>query len=85
LAESAKLIKKLNDEVISLRFRKPERYLSRAEKLLREAGYSLNFRYVKTDDGLTARDLESQLLRDYEQEHWELPPSNATLPRPKKK
>jgi len=73
----------LRNRLVSQRIRNPERYLSRAEKFLRQAGHSLGFRYKITVDGHAARNLEAQLLQAYEEEHWELPPGNADLPRQK--
>ncbi len=71
------LKKRLLDERIG----KPDRYLSRAEKWLRQAGHALEFRYATLANGPTARRLEADRLRECEEEHWELPPGNASLPR----
>ena len=71
----------LRNRIINQRIGNPDRYLSRAEKFLRQAGHALQFRYGRTVDGNTARNLEAQMLQAYEEEHWELPPGNAELPR----
>jgi len=76
-------MRSLKKRLLDQRIGNPKRFLSGAEKWLRNAGHPLQFRYAKTIDGLTARNLESQMLNDYDQEHWELPPGNAVLPRPK--
>lgn len=73
----------LRRRLLDQRIGNPDRFLSRAEKWLRQAGHTLQFRYATTVDGPTARNLEAQMLEDYEREHWELPPSNAMLPRRK--
>lgn len=73
----------LRSRLIGQRVGDPQRYMSRAEKLLRNAGHILEFRFVTTSDSITARNLEAELLAAYESEHWELPPSNGVLPRPK--
>jgi hypothetical protein len=71
----------LKTRLIDQRIGNPERFLSRAEKLLYKAGHALQFRYTKTADGIIARNLESLMLIDYEREHWELPPGNSMLPK----
>ena len=52
----------------------PEGNLSGAEKLLLAAGHALEFRFAKTKDGETARQMEIQRLSDYIRKHWEAPP-----------
>ena len=59
----------------------PEHNMSRAEKLLSQAGHCLEFRYAVSGDRVTAEQLEAQELMKYEEEHWELPPGNGNLPR----
>ncbi len=76
-------VRSLKKRLLGQRIGNPERFLSGAEKYLRQAGHSLQFRYAETVDGLTARNLESQMLKDCDLEYWELPPGNAVLPRPK--
>ena len=71
----------LKQRLLRQRVSDPDRYLSRTEKWLRQAGHTLEFRYATAADGTTARRLEAEELRDYEEEHWELPPGNADLPR----
>jgi len=71
----------LKVRLIDQRIGNPERYLSGAEKLLREAGHALEFRFVTTLDGTTAKRMEAQRLTEYEVKHWELPPGNSVLPR----
>ena len=71
----------LRERVVRQRIGNPDHYLSRTEKLLRQAGHNLEFRFAKASDGETAKQMESQRLMDYEEEHWELPPGNAVLPR----
>jgi hypothetical protein len=59
----------------------PNENLCRAGQLLRQAGYSLEFRFATSSDGKTAEHMEARRLVDYEKEHWELPPGNAAFPR----
>jgi len=56
------------------RITNPERNLSGAEKLLVRAGNGLEFRFAKTKDGETARQMEIHRLTDYVEKHWETPP-----------
>lgn len=59
----------------------PDRYLTMAEKWLRQAGHALELHYATASDGATARRLEMERFKEYEQDHWELPPGNGILPR----
>ncbi len=52
----------------------PEGNLSGAEKLLRRAGHTLEFRFAKAKDREMARQMEIQRLTEYEKKHWETPP-----------
>lgn len=52
----------------------PQGNLSGAEKLLQRAGHVLEFRFAKTKDRETARQMEIQRLTEYEEKHWETPP-----------
>jgi len=70
----------LRERIVGQRIGDPGRYLSRTEKLLRQAGHDLEFRFATAIDGKTAREMEGQRLMDYEKKHWELPPGNGVLP-----
>jgi hypothetical protein len=59
----------------------PERYLSRAEKWLMDAGHQLWFRFALTERN-KATAIETALFVEYETKHWELPPANnKNLPK----
>lgn len=62
-------IPSLRARLIDQRIGNPNRYLSGAEKLLREAGHALEFRFVIAPDGTTAKHMESQRLMEYEGKH----------------
>lgn len=70
-------VKSLKKRLVHQRIKDPEKNLSGTEKLLREAGHALEFRFATAPDGKTAKHMEAQRLMDYEKEHWELPPGNA--------
>ncbi len=71
----------LKVRLMDQRAKNPCRYLTRTEKLLKEAGHTLEFRFLIAHDGITAKHTESEKLTAYEKEHWELPPGNGVLPR----
>ena len=73
----------LKKRLLDQRIGKPDKYLSRAEKWLRQGGHTLEFHYETAADGTIARRLEAERLKAYEEEHWELPPGNGVLPRKK--
>jgi hypothetical protein len=70
-------VKSLKERLVHQRIKNPKKNLSGTEKLLREAGHALEFRFATAPDGKTAKHMEAQRLIDYEKEHWELPPGNA--------
>ena len=71
----------LRSRLVDQRIGNPDRFLSRTERLLRESGHDLEFHFATAIDGKTAKEMESRRLSEYEEEHWELPPGNAVLPR----
>jgi len=70
----------LRKRLIEQRIKDSKRYLSRTEKFLKEAGHTVEFHFLTTRDGTTAKRIEAKRLTEYEKEHWELPPGNGVLP-----
>ena len=76
-----KTTRSLRKRLLDERRDNPSRFMSRAEKVLLQAGHTLEFRYAGLTGKETVEQFEMEELMEYEKEHWELPPGNGNLPR----
>ncbi len=56
----------LKKRLIEQRIKNPGRYLSRAEKFIKQGGGYMEFRFAIARDGVTAKHMEARMLQQYE-------------------